>query len=282
MKSINLIGAGRVGKTLGRAWHSGGAFYVQDVLTRSLPSAQQAVAFIGAGRAVTTLAEMRPADVWMVAVPDRQIAETAAALAQVFGSAHHPDRRQPGQPTSIAFHCSGALDAAELEPLHAMRWQLASAHCLLSFADPGTALQQLAGTPCALEGDPLAIAALEPAFESLGVRSFGLRAEHKLLYHAGAVFATNFLPVLQDLAQQLWQGSGMPADMAAQLNRTLLRHAVDNLLLLGPAGAMTGPAARGDTALVQRQGDAVAQWSATAGEAYRALSQLASKLAARS
>jgi predicted short-subunit dehydrogenase-like oxidoreductase (DUF2520 family) len=68
--------------------------------------------------------------------------------------------------------------------------------------------------------------------------------------------------------------------MAAQLNTTLLRNAVNNILALGPVCALTGPAARGDTALVQRQGEAVAQWNTTAGEAYQALSQLAAKLAA--
>lgn len=282
MTSINIIGAGRVGKTLGRAWHDSDYYRVQDVLTRSLASAEQAVAFIGGGRGVTEMTELRPADVWMLAVPDGQIAETAAAVAQVAATLNEVGRRRPHQSAIIAFHCSGALSSSELVPLHALGWQLASAHCLLSFANPNTALKQLADTPCALEGDSLAVTALEPAFKSIGARCFGLAAEHKLLYHAGAVFATNFLPVLQDLAQQLWQRSGVPADVAAQLERTLLHNAVDNLLALGPAGALTGPAARGDTALVQRQGEAVAQWNGTAGEAYRALSLLASQLAARS
>lgn len=280
MKSINIIGCGRVGKTLGRAWHSSGVYHVQDVLTRSLASAEQAVAFMGAGRATTSLADLRPADVWMLAVPDGQIAQTAVALAQAAASWAKSDRPNPGGPPAIAFHCSGALASTELAPLRSLGWQLASAHCLLSFADPGTALQQLAGSPCALEGDPSATLALEPAFARIGTRCFPLAAEHKLLYHAGAVFATNFLPVLQDLAQQLWRDSGVPADMAARLNTTLLRNAVDNILALGPVCALTGPAARGDTALVQRQGEAVAQWNPTAGKAYQALSQLAAKLAA--
>lgn len=280
MKSINIIGCGRVGKTLGCAWHSSGVYRVQDVLTRSLASAEQAVAFIGAGRATSSLADLRPADVWMLAVPDGQIAQTAAALAQAAASWEKSDRTNPGGPPAIAFHCSGALASTELAPLRALGWQLASAHCLLSFADPGTALQQLADSPCALEGDPSATLALEPAFTRIGTRCFPLAAEHKLLYHAGAVFATNFLPVLQDLAQQLWRDSGVPADMVARLSTTLLRNAVNNILTLGPVCALTGPAARGDTALVQCQGEAVAQWNTTAGEAYQALSQLAAKLAA--
>ncbi len=272
MRSLNLIGGGRVGRTLGRLWQEGGHYQVQDVLTRSPQTAHDAIAFMGAGLPVTALADMRPADVWMLAVPDREIAAVASALALTPNVA--------ARQSAIAFHGSGALGSVELAPLQALGWRVASAHCLLSFASPQSALQQFAGTACALEGDPLALMELEPAFTRIGAQCFALAAEHKLLYHAGAVFATNFVPVLQALANQLWQTSGVPVEVAARLNATLLRNAVDNVLALGPAGALTGPAARGDLALVARQGAAVAQWDATAGEAYQALSQLAARLAA--
>jgi predicted short-subunit dehydrogenase-like oxidoreductase (DUF2520 family) len=105
--------------------------------------------------------------------------------------------------------------------------------------------------------------------------------EHRPCVVQQLVFATNFAPVLQALANQLWTATGVPPEVAAHLNATLLKNVVDNIVTLGPAGALTGPAARGDLALVQRQGEAVSAWNATAGEAYVALSQLAAKLAAR-
>jgi predicted short-subunit dehydrogenase-like oxidoreductase (DUF2520 family) len=270
MKSLNIIGCGRVGKTLARLWHDSGTYRVQDVLTRSASSAADAIAFIGAGHAVSELTDMRAAEAWMLAVPDRQIAQAASTLAQISGT--HP----PG----IAFHCSGALASGELDALRAQGWPVASAHCLLSFANPDSALQQFSGTPCALEGDSLATQELEPSFAAIGARCYALAAEQKLLYHAGAVFASNFAPVLQALANQLWATSAVPADVVAHLNATLLKNVVNNIQALGPAGALTGPAARGDVALVQRQGEAVTEWNATAGDAYRALSQLAARLAA--
>jgi predicted short-subunit dehydrogenase-like oxidoreductase (DUF2520 family) len=243
---------------------------VQDVLTRSEASANEAIQFIGAGRAVHQMADMQAADVWMLAVPDREIAATASALANLSG-AH--------QQTATAFHCSGALASTELHALSALSWHLASAHCLLSFATPDAALTQFSGTPCALEGDPTAVTELDASFAHIGARCFALAAEHKLLYHAGAVFATNFAPVLQALASQLWRDTGVPPDVAAQLNASMLKNVVNNILTLGPAGALTGPAARGDVAIVKRQGDAVTAWNATAGDAYRVLSQLAAELA---
>lgn len=270
MKTINLIGGGRVGQTLGHLLSRDGHYLVQDLLTRSKASAEQALAFIGSGRAVGQIQDMRPADLWLLAVPDGQIAPVATALA-----------RCADLPVAKVFHASGALSALELQALRGQGWQAASAHCLLSFASPQLALQQFAGTPCALEGDEPVIAELRPLLTRLGAQCFEVRTEDKLLYHAGAVFATNFLPVLQDLAEQLWQHSGMPLQLQQHLRASLLQNAVNNITTLGPQAALTGPAARDDAALVARQGLAVQQWNTNAGQAYQALSLLARQLAQR-
>ncbi|MBK7049755.1 MAG: NAD(P)-binding domain-containing protein [Rhodoferax sp.] len=108
MKSLNIVGCGRVGRTLGRLWHSQGTFRVQDVLTGSKHTAIDAVEFIGQGHAVSTLAAMRAADLWMLAVPDRQIAQVADDLAQTTLARQH---------SALAFHCSGALTTSELSPI---------------------------------------------------------------------------------------------------------------------------------------------------------------------
>ena len=269
MKKINLLGSGRVGSTLARLWHEQGTFEVQDVLTQSLSSATEAVGFIGAGQPVTALADLRDADLWMLAVPDRAISSVATALSQL------NSLRTP----RIAFHCSGALSSSELVSLGQQGWAVASAHCLLSFATPSEAVHQFAGTPCALEGDALAVDVLSAAFQKIGGNCFPLLEKNKLLYHAAAVFATNFLPVLQATADRLWHDSGMPDDIAKQVRGKLLHNAVANILSLGPAGALTGPAARGDTTLVRHQAEAVAAWDTPTGDAYEALSLLASTLA---
>jgi predicted short-subunit dehydrogenase-like oxidoreductase (DUF2520 family) len=269
MPTLNLIGCGRVGKALARAWHTQGTLSVQDILTTSPQSARDAVQWLGSGTACGRLASMRAADVWMLAVPDRTIAATAAEMAATF--AHLPPQ--------TVFHCSGALSTQALAPLAALGWSVASAHCILSFADPLRVQSQLPGTPCALEGDAAALSALKPLFAAIGLSYFELPADQKLLYHAAAVFATNFLPVLQTVAEQLWQDSGVPADLMPRLRASLLQNAVDNLLALGPQAALTGPAARGDQALVAQQAAALAQWDGVSAQAYQALSELAGRLA---
>ncbi len=274
LPTLNLVGAGRVAQTLATLWHRCGTFAVQDVLTTSLDSAQSACAVIGSGQAVASLPSMRPADVWMLAVTDAQIAGCAQSLAQQF--AH---KRQATGTAPIVFHCSGAQSSATLAPLTALGWRVASAHCILSFASVIAALQQFHGTPCALEGDDAACDVLRTAFTAIGARCFDVASQDKLLYHAAAVFATNFLPVLQSTAENLWRSTGVPADLLPHLRESLLRNAVANITALGPQAALTGPAARGDTAAIARQGAAVAAWDAKTGAAYTALSELALLLA---
>ena len=50
--ALNLIGAGHVGRVLGRLFAQQGCFQIGQVLTRSASSAREAVAFIGAGGAI--------------------------------------------------------------------------------------------------------------------------------------------------------------------------------------------------------------------------------------
>lgn len=180
---------------------------------------------------------------------------------------------------SVAFHCSGAQSSASLAPLAALGWQTASAHCILSFATAATAVQQFKGTACALEGDARAIAALRNTFAAIGAQCFEVQSQNKVLYHAAAVFATNFLPVLQQLAEDAWRATGVPEALLPHLRASLLHNAVSNITRLGPVEALTGPAARGDVVAIDKQAQVVAQWDAQAGSAYAALSALALRMA---
>ena len=266
----NLIGPGRVGRTLSELWLAAGVMQLQAVFGRRPAAAEPWVQHLGQGQLMTDLADLPPADIWLLAVPDAQLASTASLLAQSSGTPQRP---------AIAWHASGFLPAAELAPLQALGWSVASVHPALSFADVATARRQFPGTVCALEGDAAARAAAQACFSAIGGRCFELMAADKPLYHGAAVFASNFLPVLQAVATELWQGTGVPAEWIGPLAHGFVQRAADNLAALGPQAALTGPAARGDQHVLTLQGAAMAQHDATLGRAYQALSELAGRLA---
>ena len=270
MATLNLVGAGHVGRALGRLFAAGGAFTVQDVLTRNAASAREAVDFIGAGQACTTLAQMRPARVWMLAVGDDAIVPACEALAthgQLAGA--------------IVFHCSGAKASGELQAARAAGAHVASVHPVRSFADPQAVAADFAGTFCGIEGDQEALALLEPAFAAIGARLVRIDPTAKTVYHAAAVFASNYLVTVVDAALRAYEAAGVPASVARELARPLATEALVNVFRLGPEAALSGPVARGDFATVARQQQAVMRWDAATGRLYEALVPPTAELARR-
>jgi predicted short-subunit dehydrogenase-like oxidoreductase (DUF2520 family) len=262
-----------VGQTLARLLHDHGACLIQDLKGLDEAEAQRAAAFIQAGRPVGAIEEMRPADLWMFTVPDSRIAKLAVEVA----SAPSMREQRSAQPT-VAFHCSGFFPASALGPLRELGWQLASVHPVLTFADPKTAVAHFRGTPCGLEGDEDALQVLRQLVSAIGGHGFPVLSERKALYHAAAVFASNFTVVLQAIAREAWAASGVPDDVAINIQESLIHATVENVLSLG-SEAITGPAARGDTHVVEHQWAEVSRWHPHAGAVYQELSLLARRLA---
>jgi predicted short-subunit dehydrogenase-like oxidoreductase (DUF2520 family) len=270
MNTLNIIGAGHVGRTLGRLFYARGVFVVQDVLTRSPASARAAVDFIGAGCAVDGVSALRPASVWMLAVSDDRIAEVAQQLAV-----------SCDLQGAVVFHCSGAKASVELDAMRQAGALAASVHPVRSFADPQQVADAFDGTFCGVEGDADALALLDPALAAIGARVVHIDARAKTVYHAASVFASNYLVTVLDAALRAYQAAGIPAEAARELARPLAAETLANVFRLGPETALSGPIVRGDAATVARQQAAVAAWDPASGALYDALAAATWDLARR-
>lgn len=266
---LNIIGPGRVGRTLGALFERKGLCTVQDVLSAEFATAESAVAFIGAGRAVRKLADMRPATLWLLTPPDGAIASMAVALAAT-------GRVRAGD---VVFHCSGAQPASILAPLAVSGAHLASVHPLKSFAEPGAAVESFAGTWCTVEGDIEALKVLRPLFEQLGARVAQIDPSGKTLYHAASVLVCNDLTALMESGLRTYEAAGLDRATAQAMMAPLVRETLDNVFALGTVRALTGPVARGDAAVVTRQLEALGRLDPRIAAAYRALNAIALDLA---
>jgi predicted short-subunit dehydrogenase-like oxidoreductase (DUF2520 family) len=269
VRTLNIIGSGRVGRACGRMWAQARVFEIQDVLTRSRESAAQGVKFIGAGHPVGHLDEMRPADVWLITTRDDAIVPSAVTLAA------------SGKivPDDIVFHMSGATPSADLKPVRECGAQVASVHPIKTFTDAEQAVQSFAGTFCSAEGDKGALSVLRPAFEKIGARIFDIAPELKPVYHAGGVFACNYLVALIEAALRAHEKAGIPRRASLRALEPMVRETVDAIFDKGPEKALTGPISRGDVAAVRRQVAMVRGWDPEMGELYRGLGLLAVALA---
>src|SRR5260370_28007162 len=104
--SLALVGAGRVGRALGRRLCEQG-WKIGAVVTRSEASARRAVRFIGAGIPCAGMTrQILASHVILIAVPDDAVSEASQELARISGEALRG---------KTVLHTSDALDAGELK-----------------------------------------------------------------------------------------------------------------------------------------------------------------------
>ena len=272
MQRLNIIGCGRVGRTLARLWYSHSVFAIGDIDDHGFDKSRAAVAFIGAGRACAGIKDMSKAECWLLAPPDDRIVDCCRTLvaSKLLAAG------------DIVFHCSGALSSGELAPVAACGAAVASIHPLKTFADAATAAATFAGTPCGAEGDAAALALLKPAFAAIGAQLFELDAAGKTAYHAASVLVCNDLTALIEAGAQAYALAGITPENALHLMAPLVRETLDNIFELGTARALTGPVLRGDLEVVRKQLAALTNALPKVAAVYRSLGLIAVELARKS
>lgn len=266
---LNVVGCGRLGRVLSKLFLQSGSIQSIRVCNRSQASAQQAVKIIGAGSAYASIAELPPSSLWMIGCGD---GELRSLVEDLYAYAPFPQR-------CIVFHCSGALSSELLNPLRRRGALIASVHPVRSFAHVEISKESFAGTYCGVEGDPEAVAVLRELFAQIGGNLFELSPQAKLACHAGHVFASNYLVALLKSALDLYAAAGLSPDVAKQILQPLVQGTLDNIFLLGPTDALTGPIARGDSELVRQQLASVADLNPRIAQLYVELGKVALEIA---
>jgi predicted short-subunit dehydrogenase-like oxidoreductase (DUF2520 family) len=209
-------------------------------LVQALNAAGHQARLVRARGGVSRLAQVGYGSILFLAVPDGVVSSFAAELA-----------RLPISHRASIVHVSGTLglDAlASLRPRH----PIGSFHPLQSFPAPRT--------PDSFRGITVAVDASTPSLRrrlAKLARDIGARPRHvddrqRALYHASAVFASNFLIAVVYEGVRSLEELGWPRADAERALIPLVEGAVANLRRLGTVKALTGPIKRGDVDTVER------------------------------
>jgi predicted short-subunit dehydrogenase-like oxidoreductase (DUF2520 family) len=260
---VGLIGPGRAGVGLALALAQAGyTVRLHGRRKKKVP----APLTLNVGEGDAPPAWIAEAGVVILAVRDdgiRPLAETLAAARAI-------------TPDHVVLHLSGVQGQEALGPLVTSRAALGSLHPLQTIVEPERAPARLKGAWAAVEGMPRAVEAAERLAQDLGMRPFRIATKAKAIYHAGAVFASNYLVVVEAMAQRLLRHAGLTdADAWAAL-RPLVEGTLENLSRAEPKDALTGPVARGDTTTIVRH---IESLTLDDGKLYRALGRAALELA---
>lgn len=190
--------------------------------------------------------ERRPLEEWIFEADLIFITTQDGLIHSVAENLAHLGLFKPGQ---IWIHCSGSQSSQILKGEDQIPVKTLSVHPLQAFADIEEALRLLPGSHFSIEGE--AIKEGMDIVQALGGIAHQIDPEKKTLYHAGAVFASNYLVTLANMAVQLFNQAGINENDALESLIPLMQGTLRNLGKVGLPQALTGPIARGDSEVVR-------------------------------
>jgi predicted short-subunit dehydrogenase-like oxidoreductase (DUF2520 family) len=269
-ETLAIVGAGRVGRALGRRLRELG-WKIGAVVTRNETSARRAVRFIGAGTALATMSRRILASTCiLIATPDAAIAGVAEELTRIGGE------ELKGH---VILHTSGALDSTVLKAAREHGAAVGSMHPLQTFS--GVTVPPLEGKVFAIEGDAQAVKKARKIARAVGAAPSPIEAQKKPLYHAAGALAAGHALVVVESAIQLLMSLGMKRQEAMRAILPMTKQVLQNYERLGLKAAWTGPLARGDYEVVAKHMAALQEYSPEYCKAYDALNRLAERILAR-
>lgn len=263
-----IIGAGRVGTAVAVLWQRAG-HHIVAVSGRASTSGR-ASQYLPGVPVLPAADAARDVELVIIGVPDGLIEATVRELTDggVFARGRW------------VAHLSGATPLSALDPARDEGARRLAIHPLQTFPDVGSAIDRIPGCTVAIgaddeEGDFVA----ERLAEDLGGRPFRLADEHRAIYHAAAVFASNYVVAVSTVAERLLEVAGVPDPLDALA--PLQQATVANVARTGPIEALTGPAVRGDADTIAHHLGALAAEAPWAVDAYIAMARIALDLGVR-
>lgn len=233
MKTVSIIGMGRVGRALDMELN--GPFEVRSRIGR-----------VGSDHGITALelVEQIDSDIIFITTNDDSIGEVVSIIAGKVS------------PNTVILHTSGSLSSAVLNGLRTESTAIGSMHPLVSItkdARPGV----FNGAYFCVEGEPKAVEVAIEIAVALGGKPFSMPTANKPLYHAAAVTAAGHIVALIDIADEMMRAAGVDDHTSLQALMPLVRSAVRNVEAIGTGRALTGTYARGDVQTAKQHIEAV-------------------------
>lgn len=246
-----LVGAGNVATHMGSRLVECG-HRVLAVYSRTAESAGVLADSLGA-QAVTSVDKLpRHAHVCLSMLTDSALPALAAKIVERCGN------------DTIYIHTAGSVSMDVWKNAGARHYGVL--YPMVSFSKDGSV--EWKNVPLFIESDsPSTMGVLRPLAEQLSPGVTELDSQGRRYLHLAAVFANNFSNHMYSVSQMLLREYGVPF----RVMLPLIRAAVDKLETMDPVQAQTGPAARGDSKVVNEHLDMLSdhpQWK----ELYRLIS----------
>ena len=236
---IGFIGAGKVGCSLGKYFSIHGVT-ITGYFSRTAASAKDAAQFTNSTYYSSQKELIADSDVIFLTVTD-------GAISSVWNSI-----KGANLAGKIICHCSGSLSSGIFSDIHDFGAYGYSIHPLYAIPSKTTSYQDLAHTLFTLEGHAAHLQDMKEFLEHLGNPVQIIATEEKAKYHAAAVFASNHVVALSQVAMDLLMQCGFSSEHALSAIGPLMQGNVAHIVTDGPVSSLTGPVERNDVTTIEK------------------------------
>lgn len=264
---IGIIGAGKVGVTLGKYLADAGET-VLGFYSRTRESAAAAADFTQTTVYQNLEDLVRASDTLFLTTPDGEISKVWDCIAEY------------DLTDKLICHFSGSLSSNVFSGIEGTKAHGVSIHPMYAFSGKFTSYQQFHTAMLVMEGQETALQSMKTLFgDKLRHQVLTIQAADKVKYHAAATLASNYMIALYETALTLLNDCGFSRENSMSLLQPLVQNNVTAMLEKGPVEALTGPIERGDTETVRKHLESLSGSSAEV--IYRELGQVLVDLARR-
>lgn len=264
---IGIIGAGKVGVTLGKYLTDAGVT-VSGFYSRTRESAAIAADFVQTTVYIDLEDLVRASDTLFITTPDGEIGKVWDCIAGY------------DLTNKIICHFSGSLSSNVFSGIEETGASGLSIHPMYAFSDKFSSYQQFYTAYLVMEGQENARMPMQALFGgSLGHTILTIDAKDKMKYHAAAAMASNYMIAMLETALKLFVECGFSYEDSLAMLRPIVQNNVASMLEKGPVEALTGPVERGDVSTVEKHLDVLA--GGPAETVYRELGEMLVDIAKR-
>ncbi|MBE9592897.1 MAG: DUF2520 domain-containing protein [Proteobacteria bacterium] len=237
-QKVGFIGAGKVGTALATTLFKGG-YPVVAVANNNISVSEKLADLVPGCHVFKTAQEVaNTAEHVFITTPDDSIPTVASELTW--------------RPEQNVVHCSGAASIDILDPAKKSGAMVGSFHPCQAFASVDQAIKNLPGSTFAIEAQGPLLDILKEMASTIGCDWIVLKPGNKALYHAAAVFASNYFVTLLKVATDLFQNFDVPTAQSTKVLMPLIQGNIKNINTIGLPSCLTGPIARGDVSTIEK------------------------------
>lgn len=237
--NIGIIGAGRVGTTMGRYIIAHGG-KIQGFYSRTIEHAKEAAQFCNTNYFKDLDSLIEVSDTLFITTSDGAIKNVWDCIAA---------KNVKGK---VICHFSGSLSSDIFSNKESAGVVACSVHPIYAFSNKFTAYQNLTEALFTVEGDSEALSRMQELFAILPNRVVSIPTETKGKYHAAASVASNQLTGLLWMAIELLKETGITEKTAYEMLEPLVKNSVNSIFSNGCKEALTGPIERNDLETVKK------------------------------